>query len=195
MNSGWKKLETSDTEHLSTVHIFTKTSMNGAIAKVSFWGTHLSSVARNAFCRQSWAGWVRLVAAAKEVCAEMITYLRLSILVGTVVWGVEDILNNTSQVEKASHRWLPGFEESADVLCVQSLCIWEVIAEPTMTDQLLSVGNRIFSNRRKTNSACLSWSLKCITGGSRILVGQVHKTLNCRAFHVFCSLYCMSADM
>lgn len=51
-----EKLETFYTEHLSLAHIFTKTSMNGAIAKVSFWGTHLSSVARNAFCRQSWDG-------------------------------------------------------------------------------------------------------------------------------------------
>lgn len=56
---------------------FRKDKHERGIAKVSFWGTHLSSVARKAFCRQSWAGWVRLVAVAKEMCVEMIAYLRL----------------------------------------------------------------------------------------------------------------------
>lgn len=45
-----EKLESWKTEHLTTTQAFTKITMNEAIAKVSFSGTHLLSLARKAFC-------------------------------------------------------------------------------------------------------------------------------------------------
>lgn len=102
VEQGLEKLESCKTEHLTTTQVFTKINMNETVAKVSFWGTHLLSLARKAFYSQSWASGACLIAAAKAMQAERMNYLSPLVF----LWGQLYMKLRTFRTTSVSYKRL-----------------------------------------------------------------------------------------